>query len=122
MLVTESIESLFQPFLQRNITINFNNKVVKSGKLLLVTLKNNYITLILSEMSTSPTDVKSYEIPYAFNYITDSDQQQLKLSYIIDDLCNDNQSLIDQINVLLTKTKKTHRFLNNILYINVVDQ
>lgn len=122
MLVTESIESLFQPFLQRNITINFNNKVVKSGKLLLVTLKNNYITLILSEMSTSPTDVKSYEIPYAFNYITDSDHQQLKLSYIIDDLCNDNQSLIDQVNVLLTKTKKTHRFLNNILYINVVDQ
>lgn len=122
MLVTESIESLFQPFLQRNITINFNNKVVKSGKLLLVTLKNNYITLILSEMSTSPTDVKSYEIPYAFNYIADPDQQQLKLSYIIDDLCSDNQSLIDQVNVLLTKTKKTHRFLNNILYINVVDQ
>lgn len=121
MLASETVEETFIPLLQRRIAVVFNNKTVKAGKLLLVTLKNNYITLILSEPSGSSAQMKTYELPYAFDYNYDDDAGSLTLSYEIDKLCNDNSALVDCANKILVKVHKTHRFLGATVSINVVD-
>lgn len=120
MLASESVEQLFLPLLQREIAVVFKNKTIKSGKLLLATLKSNYITLYITDESKSTSGMKLYELPYAFKY-TPWDTNTLQLSYEIDALCNDNNSFVDLVNKILVKVKKPHRFLGNIVTIKVVD-
>ena len=45
--MTENIDTLIMPFLQREVTFNFKQKTYKSGKLLLYKLSGNYLSFIL---------------------------------------------------------------------------
>lgn len=121
MLAGESIEDIFMPLLQQVINVTFKNKVIKTGRLLLVNLKNNYITLILSDSGHSSGNIKNYEIPYAFDYVINDDKTQIILSYEYKCLCNNNQNILSDVDNILVKTQKNHRFLDNIITINTVD-
>jgi len=120
MLAGETIEDMFMPLLQQVINITFKNKVIKTGRLLLVNLKNNYITLILSDPRTGSTNIKNYEIPYAFDYTINDDKTQIVMSYKYTCLCNSKQGILSDINNILAKSQKTHRFLDNHITINTV--
>lgn len=120
MIAGETIEDMFMPFLQQVISVTFKGKVIKTGRLLLVNLKNNYITLILSDPGTSSTNIKNYEIPYAFDYTVNDDKTQIVLSYKYTCLCNNNLDILSDVDNIIAKSQKKHRFLDNYITINTV--
>ena len=56
------IEENLKPFLQRNIQITVDNKIIREGKLILFNLKDYHIILTIKIKGKN----KTYEIPYPF--------------------------------------------------------
>lgn len=118
MLISENIERQFVELLQHDIEIVFNRKVIKSGKLLLLSHKSSVICLTLQ---IDPQTVKSYELPYPFSieYIDDPNDKHVVFDYTINNI-TPRQDLLDRIDTTIPK-KKPHRFLTNKVYIKTVD-
>jgi len=118
MLVSEKIEKHFIELLQHNIEVIFNRKVIKSGKLLLLSHKSSVICLTLQLDSQS---IKSYELPYPFEilYVDEPNNKHVVFDYTITNL-TPRQDLLDRISETVP-TKKPHRFLTNKVFIKAVD-
>jgi len=63
-MLYEQLEKQINYLLQRKVEIVFNNKIIKSGKLILFSVKDFYIcfTLLINSVK------KIYEIPYPFRF------------------------------------------------------
>lgn len=116
MLTSEKIESTFVGLLQRRVKVVCENKVVKTGKLLLVSKKNAAICMVITNQRDEP---KNYEIPYPFGYSYNEDNISVRLDYTIETLCHGKTTNIDEIMAILPV--KTGRFLNKIVRVLSVD-
>jgi len=118
MLVSENIERQFVELLQHDIEVLFNRKVIKSGKLLLLSHKSSVICLTLQQ---DPHTIKSYELPYPFDikYINEPGDKHVVFDYTLTNI-TPRDDLLYRISTIVP-TKKTHRFLTNKVYIKAVD-
>jgi hypothetical protein len=118
MLVSENIEKQFIELLQHEIEIIFNRKVIKTGKLLLLSHKSSVICLTLQLENQT---IKSYELPYPFDiqFINEPSNKHVVFDYNIANL-TPRQVLLDRIHTTVP-TKKPHRFLTNKVFIKAVD-
>ena len=120
MLVSEKIEQTFVPLLQHNVCITYNNKNIKTGKLLLVTHKSTNIclTLLLPNNTT-----KMYELPYPFDYeyVDNTTDKQITFNYCLSSICASQMLVYDFKDQLSSIPKKPHRFLDNHIHIKTID-
>lgn len=115
-LTSEKVEHTFVPLLQHYVKITCEGKKIREGKLLLVSQKASYISIVLADTMNEP---KILELPYPFNYSYILSEHHVCFDYTINTLCNTNiqsQRLVhDKIG------DKRHRFLDKRLYFNCVD-
>ena len=120
MLISEKIEQKFIPLLQHTIKVTCNNKQLKTGRLLLVCHKSAAICLTIEDQEKNT--VKTYDLPYPFSIAYDEDNNSLKFDYNIELLISNNDPTVKTlIDIILSKTEKTHRFLNNKILISCID-
>jgi len=104
MTPVENIEQLIKPLLLRNISFTIDNKVVKSGRLLLFSVKDFFCVFTL----TAPDkDSKRfiYEIPYPFT--TNVTISSLEFDYTINSFCLDNNNIADAVKkITFNRTSK----------------
>lgn len=117
MLVSEKVEKLFFNLLQHNICISYNNKNIKTGKLLLVSHKSTNICLTLLQKDLN---TKTYELPYPFEYRL-TEPGEVIFDYCLSAICPTSE-LVSRFEINVSKkSKKSHRFLNNHVTIKIID-
>lgn len=105
---TIEIEKLFDDFLLYNIGIYHNNKVLRTGKLKMVSMKNHNIKFYIE----TNMGIKTIELLYPFNYKKTSDL--ITFEYYVDTLVKDNKELKNMIDVY--PTDQASKFLNTEVY------
>lgn len=68
---------ILNDILQQNIMIHCNDKVIRQGRLMLITYKDYYITFIIK----TKNGMKKYELPYPFRI--EEKKRELVLDYKI---------------------------------------
>lgn len=99
------IENTINNFLQRDIDFVLDNKSIKSGKLVLFSIKSFYFTFTLQINNK----LVLFELPYPFEL--KSYKNTVQFNYHSDKLMINN--LEAQCRSLLCTPKKTHKYLNN---------
>lgn len=90
MTPVENIEQLIKPLLLRNISFTVDNKILKSGKLILFSVKDFFCVFTL----TTPDRGSKrfiYEIPYPFT--TNATVSSLEFDYTINSFCLGNKQI-----------------------------
>jgi hypothetical protein len=90
MTSVENIEQLIKPFLLRDISFNIDNKTVKTGKLILFSIKDFFCVFTL----TTPDRGNKryiYEIPYPFT--TNTTISSLEFDYTLESFCLGNENI-----------------------------
>lgn len=109
MLISEKIEQVFMDLLQHNINVIFNNKSIKTGKLLLVSHKCTNICLTLQ---LEDDNVKTYELPYPYDFYNCSrNQTSVVFNYCTKRLAPDRANIHDILSSYTNTCKKPHRFM-----------
>lgn len=115
LITAEKIEAMFMDYLQHNINVAYENKILKTGKLLLVSKKSAVVSLLILDNSTNKN--KNYEIPYPFGFhIYDN---YIEFDYTFGSLCNNKEQTVTELERFVTK--KPHRFLNKTLRIEITN-
>jgi hypothetical protein len=83
--VIDDVEKQFKEFFQSTVSFNINQKVIKKGKLINVTVKDFFITFILE---ITKGGVKTFEIPYPYDIIKIKDG--LLFDYTLNTLTHDD--------------------------------
>ena len=99
----------FTDILQKNVTITCNNKILRQGKILLVSQKDFYITLTMLIKGVQ----KKYDIPYPFKI--EKSKDLITFNYTVDTLCKDNQNKSDLVHTIKKRFNPIKFFDNNIL-------
>ena len=94
---------ILERFLQQEVMFNIEHKTVRKGKLLLYNLDNYHVKFTIL---TNKNLTKNYEIPYPFKLI--ENDNNIRFSYRIDDLCRDNQAKIDYISEITDQPSKLY--------------
>ena len=88
-----------------------NNKIIRQGRLLLVSQKDFYITFtILIKGQT-----KKYDVPYPFNI--EKTSGQILFDYRIETLCSKNPKNTEFV-LNLAAAYSPNKFFNNVIEIN----
>jgi len=95
MTPVEDIEQLIKPFLLRDISITVDNKPLKSGKLILFSVKDFFCVFTLT---TTDRGSKRfiYEIPYP--YTTNITLSSLEFDYTLKEFCLNNENITAAVN------------------------
>lgn len=113
-MIVSRIENAVNKYLQRKIIITLNNKCLKSGKLLLFSIKDFYLVFTLHIHQTK----KHFELPYPFA-IKETDTC-LYFNYGMDKFCYNNKEI--ETNAKLLSNKKSSKFFNNIVRLQIEDE
>lgn len=114
-------QDILDSFLQKNIDVVFNRKVIRKGKLILYTAKDFYLSLIIK---TAKNVNKTFDIPYPFNISVDDDDSEIQLDYRLKVLALGNEKKLDILEKAIynSSTSTNSKYLNNILYIRTTDK
>jgi hypothetical protein len=110
--MTEKIDNLIKPYLQKNIAFTFKHKTYKSGKLLLYKLSGNYLSFVIVNEKKKET----FEIP--FPYSVEGDLSKLQFDYRLDTLAENDFELLIALRGV-TKVKNS-RFYDSVLTISAL--
>jgi hypothetical protein len=108
MINKESIEKKISNLLQRNVKFIINNKVIRSGKLLIFNIKDFYASFTI----VSENDTKVYELPYPFS--VNIEENRVEFDYTLDTLAGNNTMLLYKLKVL-NRVKKNKMFNNKVV-------
>lgn len=112
-MIQEHVENKLKQLLQRNISLQIKDKVLKEGRLILFNIKDFYVIFTLRN---AKGEVKKYETPLPFDsYIKDG---VCVFDYQFNRLTTKNSPLYFKI-VTLTSTKKS-KFYNAVMHIRPV--
>lgn len=109
----ELLEKEINRFLQHKISININNKTVKTGKLILFCIKDFYLVFTLSIAHAK----KIFEIPYPYDFTIQD--KGITLDYTLKSFSLNMQN-IDSYVKLLTP-KKPNKYFNSYAEIITVE-
>ena len=112
MISVEQIKSNINKHLQKKVDFYLENKKIKSGKLLLFSIKDFYCVFML--MSEEKNKRIVFEIPYPFNM--QENESSVIFDYTLQTFVKNNQFIKDDL--LFTKNKKTSKLLNKKLSLN----
>jgi hypothetical protein len=101
------VEQIINNLLQRNVTFSINNKIVKTGKLILISIKEYYIIFTMLVGSAQ----KKYELPLPFHIEfgkTFDGRQYLIFDYQIESIAQSNQDILIKMQTLNVKFNKLH--------------
>jgi hypothetical protein len=114
-------QEIIDQFLQKDINVLFNKKIIRKGKLILYTSKDFYISLIIK---TNKDINKTFDIPYPFNMELDEEQSQIIFDYRLDILSLKNPKKLDILEKAVynnstdvSTSTNTSKYLGNVLYI-----
>lgn len=107
MTTVEDIKNIINNHLQEKVDFYLENKKIKSGKILLFSIKDFYCVFVL--MSEEKKKRITFEIPYPFN-IKEVDQDSILFDYTLQTFIDNNKFIKEDI--LFTKNKKTSKLLN----------
>lgn len=113
-------DQILDSFLQKNIDVIFNKKVIRKGKLILYTAKDFYISLIIK----TPKDInKTFDIPYPFKMSLNDTDTEIELDYRLEVLALGNKKKLEILEKAVYNNSSTNnsKYLNNILYIKAAD-
>jgi len=111
MTSIDEIENNVKPFLLTDISFFLDGKKLKSGKLILFTIRDFFCVFTLHDSNKNKKIV--YEVPYLFSLHTVN--KTLEFDYTIDTFC---EKCIDiQSSVKALSFKKTSKFFNKRLVI-----
>ena len=110
--MTENIDNLIMPFLQKEVTFCFKHKTYKSGKLLLYKLSGNYLSFILINEKKKET----FEIPYP--YSIGKNGNKINFDYRLTALAENDYDLLLSLKGV-TKVKNS-RFYDTVLTISAL--
>lgn len=111
-----NIEEACKFLLQKEIALEFNNKVFKKGKMLLFFQKNFFLTLILSNTKKERDKI---ELPIPYNVEIHEEDDLIYFDYRIQTLCKFTPDLENILKVYASKTV-SNKFWNSILTISTV--
>jgi len=100
------MESQFKYFLQRDVVLSLNSKILKEGKLVLYSRKDYYFYLFLK---TNNNQQKKIEIPYPFNIIKENNY--LILDYTLQSISKNDREL--NLKLMSLSQKCNSKFYNN---------
>ena len=103
-------DKALQRFLQSDITIKCDKKVLKAGRLKLFNIKQYFIKFYIE---TDKKELKTLELPYPFDIRFTS--SGCTLNYHLSTLCNKHQPTIDILKA--QKTDSSFRMYDNIISI-----
>lgn len=109
----ENLEKNVNMFLQQNIKISVNNKFVKTGKLILFSVKDFYLNFTLQQSHSK----KIIEIPYPYEFFYMD--KKIILSYMLEKFCSNITEV--QNHVKLLTPKKPNKFFNTYAEISIVE-
>ncbi len=98
--------------LQKKISIICNNKIIRQGRLLLLSQKDFYITFTISIKGQT----KKYEVPYPFFIEVEPDK--ITLDYRIDTICSGNEKHRSDVE-MVSKKFTPNKFFDNTIEINL---
>lgn len=110
---SEHLEKYVNSFLQRKVNFVSNGKIIKTGTLLLFTVKDFYLnfTLLISGSR------KQVEIPYPFNF--EFTGNSLMLDYTLNKLYHGISTISQTVQALTPK--KPNKYYNSKLYLKIID-
>ena len=108
--MTDKIDNLIKPLLQKEVTFNFRHKTYKSGKLLLYKLSGNYLSFIVVNEKKRET----FEIP--FPYSVEAVGEKIQFDYRLETLAENDFDLLIALKGV-TKVKNS-RFYDSVLTIS----
>jgi hypothetical protein len=101
------IEESLKDYLQKNITICIDNKILKQGRLILFCIKDFFCVFTL--VTDAKTNKKIiYELPYPF--IFQKNSSNLIFDYTLNTFCNVNRDTCQKVEDL--QLKKTSKLFN----------
>jgi len=101
-------DTLLVDYLLKEITISHNNKVLRSGKLLLFSIKDFYLHFTIS----TEKQTKHFEIPYPFDVKSPS-KNLLLLDYALSSFKTEYEDI--DLKIKNIGTKKKSRYFNSII-------
>ena len=107
--MNEYIENIINKYLQHNIGFYVNNKCIKSGKLILFSVKDFHLHFILKNGRTGK---RIYELPYCFSIV--EHEKQIELNYNFSTIANNNEELMHKL-VCLTRHKNSKLYNNKLI-------
>jgi len=110
--MTDNIDNLLKPLLQKEVTFNFKHKTYKSGKLLLYKLSGNYLSFMLVNEKKKET----FEIP--FPYSAEENKGKVNFDYRLETLAENDFDLLIALKGV-TKVKNS-RFYDSVLTISAL--
>ena len=112
-MIQEHVENQLKQFLQSNVKLQINEKVLKEGRLILFNIKDFYVIFTIRN---AKNEIKKYETPLPFDcYIKEG---ECVFDYRFERLTNKNSTLFMKI-VTLTSSKKS-KFFNSVMHIKPV--
>jgi len=113
-MIVESIEKAVNAFLQRKINFVVNNKIVKSGKLLLFCIKDFHLVFTIQIQNTR----KVFEVPYPFNFnVADG---RIILNYNVKNIHHNDLDI--ENNIKLLSPKKPTKYFNSVAEIIAIEE
>ncbi|MGA1046607.1 MAG: hypothetical protein ACO3UU_01230 [Minisyncoccia bacterium] len=109
MINKESLEKKISNLLQRRVSFSVNNKITRSGKLIIFDVKDFYINFTID---TNNKDYKTYELPYPFSVNIGKDY--VEFDYTLDTLASGNKMLYYKLKAL-NRVKKNKIFNNKVI-------
>jgi hypothetical protein len=101
-------DSLIVNYLQKEITISHNNKVLRTGRLLLFSIKDFYLHFTIN----TDKQTKYFEIPYPFD-VKIPNENLLLLDYALSSFKTEYDDIDSRIKNI--GTKKKSRYFNSII-------
>jgi len=111
--MNETIDELLKYLLQKYVSLFLNNKLYRSGKVILFKHKNYFIELILQNESKE----KRVEIPIPFLIENHKEENLLFFDYRLKTLAKNNSDIYNKLLMMSKKCKS--RYFNTILEIEV---
>ena len=109
------IEKTLKKLLQKNVSLQFKNKLFKQGKLILFQQNNYHISLLLH--SSKKGDIK-LEVPIPYNVEEWIDDNLVYFDYRLTTLSQRKDELLQQLKSI--KPLKTSKYYNSILEIVIL--
>jgi len=114
MTTAEKMESAVNRLLQQKIIFTLNNKVMKSGKLILFCIKDFYLVFTLQNQNIK----KHFEIPYPYGFV--EGHNRIQFDYSVHKFCQRNTHIETRAKLLST-AKKPNKFFNTYAEISVME-
>lgn len=113
MTTPENISTIINKHLQKKVDFIVENKTIKSGKIILFSIKDFFCSFLL--YSDAKRKRFLYEVPYPFLY--SESNNNITFDYTLDTFTKNNPSIKD--NLLKLKNKKQSKLFNKKLTLKI---